>query len=376
MKIKLLLNKYFFNKNDQFKYITSTLVVIIVAVIGVILLTGSHAAGPFVSVNSDTGTIANGATVQSSSNVSDGHYVVLNNATTSSGAVVPANPTGPATPSGGWHLAFGDAFGAPFGSGAGQDNFWALLTTNKSVNGEEAFSPSQDQVDSNGLHINLNYSPNHNGNGDGVNYVSGNMRTYPDAPHQTLFKYGNGETWVWECDCKLPVIAGGGMDPAWWSYGISADQEIDFFEEWGWGCTPLPNCVRTGMPVFVHSVDESQLIFGQFDPSAAYHKYTTILYPNNTFSEYIDGKLQTCATSTGFAGNCSGVTGPATNFSTSQMMKLILTFDYKLATSYFTSGKYTFDVRSVGMYIDQAHATSTTPGQGNGPDITGAGIAP
>ena len=42
----------------------------------------------------------------------------------SESAVVNATPTGPASPAGGWHVAFADGFGAQIGTGAGQDNFW------------------------------------------------------------------------------------------------------------------------------------------------------------------------------------------------------------------------------------------------------------
>src|SRR5882724_11627039 len=39
-------------------------------------------------------------------------------------AVDPA-PTGPPRPPGGWSIVYADAFGAPIGSGAGEDNTWS-----------------------------------------------------------------------------------------------------------------------------------------------------------------------------------------------------------------------------------------------------------
>lgn len=67
----------------NYKYASASLFALLFVILGVRLLLSGHAAGPFASVNSDSGSLANGATVQSSPSVSDGKYVVLNNSTSS-----------------------------------------------------------------------------------------------------------------------------------------------------------------------------------------------------------------------------------------------------------------------------------------------------
>src|SRR5258708_20561996 len=62
------------NKN-YLSYYGLLLFIALFAFIGVKLLIGSHAAGPFVSVNSSSGSLANGASLQNSTSVSGGQYV-------------------------------------------------------------------------------------------------------------------------------------------------------------------------------------------------------------------------------------------------------------------------------------------------------------
>ena len=113
-----ILNKLFTNQTKRTQYITAALVVIAVAGIGTYLLTPSHAATPYASINAGTGTLASGATKQTCSGSSDGSCVVFGSAPgsgaapgcTSNGVVAPCvgNTTSAA---GGWGTpVFDDEF--------------------------------------------------------------------------------------------------------------------------------------------------------------------------------------------------------------------------------------------------------------------------
>jgi hypothetical protein len=93
-----------------------------------------------------------------------------------------------------------------------------------------------------------------------------------------------------------------------------------------------------------------------FDPSAGMHRYTYVIYPNQSWSLYIDGELQTWVGNYGIA--------PARNSSDTQMQLII---NYALNGKDFTSGTRKFLIKSVAVYQDNDHA---------GSGIVGGGIAP
>lgn len=69
-------------KNNYFSKLKTNNVIagafiLVFVLIGVRLITNSHASGPFAAFNADQGTLANGAIVQSDSSASDGKYVSL-----------------------------------------------------------------------------------------------------------------------------------------------------------------------------------------------------------------------------------------------------------------------------------------------------------
>jgi hypothetical protein len=106
-----------------------------------------------------------------------------------------------------------------------------------------------------------------------------------------------------------------------------------------------------------------------FDPASAFHRYTTVIYPNNTWSEYIDGTLQT------WVGN-NGVAPAPPEFKRVQM-SLLLTNAVRDPSSTMKPNPYpefstagetrNFDARSVAVYEDGQHA---------GLNVTGGGVAP
>jgi hypothetical protein len=72
----------FFKKPGK---IVAFVVVIIIAALGVYLLTGSHAASPYASTTADTGTLADGAVKQTCSGSTDGNCVAFDGTAQSGG---------------------------------------------------------------------------------------------------------------------------------------------------------------------------------------------------------------------------------------------------------------------------------------------------
>jgi hypothetical protein len=228
-------------------------------------------------------------------------------------------------------------------------------------------------VDSQGLEINCQYTP---GIATGKNYTCGQVQgEIPNAGSAyKLFHWtpGHGETWVFQTVAKFPPNTGE-EDVGFWSFGDPTwTDEFDFFESWGWtGQVNAGYTTTSNGTVWVYDTNPVHNIEGYevypFDPSAAFHTYTTVIYPNNTYSEYIDGQLQT-----GNYGYGNGVIGPPPSF---QQVPMGLILQYELQydnagtnpSAGFLSGSRNFSIRSVSVYQDGAHA---------GQDITDGGLAP
>jgi hypothetical protein len=353
------------------------LFLVIFAGLGVYLLTGSHAATPYASITADKGTLTSPATSQACAGASDGNCVKFGGVATTNG-VNPA-PTGPAAPSGGWHVALADGFGTPLGTGAGQDNFWYPNENSSNPcsdykgnnsNELEVYNCSQVQVTSQGLQLIDKYLST--ANSSGKYYVSGAVQDFPRYASQGYqsftYQLGRGATFVFELDAQLPVNTGE-ADPGWWSISTTRwPPEIDFFEEWGWGTcynssssNPNANCI-TGVTYInpdqslVQGYKSLYTINPPGDPSAGFHRYTTVVGPSG-IQEYIDGVQQSWAN-----------LNPTQQTDT---MSLILTNALRSNTSNispnFTSGTRTFAIRSVAVYEDSAHA---------GQFVSGGGVAP
>jgi hypothetical protein len=284
-------------------------------------------------------------------------------------SVVNASPTGPPVPTGGWQVAFADGFGAPLGTGPGHDNFWYPnrfccnpATNQPGFNGNEleVFNSSQVNVGAQGLE--LVDTRQQNVGGTGKNYVSGTVNTdLPAAPGYNLFKWTpglGGVKWAFECVCKLPRNTGE-EDPGWWSSDWAWNDELDFFEFWGWNTWAKYNLGITWIWATPGGMVQSEHDLGaEFDLSAAFHRYTTVINANNTVEEFIDGVRQS------WLGN-GGVLGPVSP--TVVPMGLKLSNAVRGSESKFTSGSRSFDIRSIAVYEDGTHA---------GLNVIGGGIAP
>ena len=286
-------------------------------------------------------------------------------------AISPA-PAGPVAPSGGWSVVYGDAFNAPIGTASGDDNTWypnncepiSANCEGFNSNEMEDFSASQVSVDSEGLKLKCTYESTAQLPGD-KHYLCGVAKGADEPPSgYRPFKWAEtnqGQTLVFQVVAKLPPTTDE-ADPGWWSDGFPYEgTEFDFFEAGGWGsdyssgwktsalytawfAPPHPEAVMRGFP---------------FEPNESFHTYTTEIFPNDTYSEYIDGKLQPWATDV----------GPASP-DTSADLHLILSYALRECGEChtgFTSGSRTFDIRSVAVYEDTPHA---------GDGITDGGLAP
>jgi hypothetical protein len=260
--------------------------------------------------------------------------------------VVSLAPAGPASPDGGWHVAFADGFAAPLGSGVGQDAFWKANTNGKGCcNNEDEIateSPSQVRLGADGL------EPLCTASGG---YVCGGVDT---AGGSFSWRPGGGQTWAFEVVAKLPP-RDWGEDPGWWSCDTKWTDEIDFFEGWEWGHEEY----FAGMPVWKaktpsavevsHEAYELKSEIG--NPEEAFHRYTTVIKANNEMEEFIDGQHRW------------SVQAPASMNVAS--MHLILTHALRVATH--LTGSSSFVIRSVAVYEDGAHG---------GQNVEGGGVAP
>ena len=259
--------------------------------------------------------------------------------------VVSSAPVGPASPAGGWHVAFADGFTAAIGTGAGQDGFWKANTNTNGCcnNGDEiaSESPSQVHVGANGLELLCTASGG---------YVCSGV----DTTSGFNWRPGGGQTWAFEVVARLPP-RDWGEDPGWWSTDTKWTNEVDFFEAWEWGHEEY----FAGMPVWksktpsaVEVSHEAYKLKSEIgNPEEGFHRYTTVIKSNNEMEEFIDGQYRWSV--------------PAPSSMNAASMHLILTHALRVSTH--LTGSSSFDIRSVAVYEDASQA---------GQNVEGGGVAP
>jgi hypothetical protein len=322
---------------------------------------------------------------------------------------VSAVPDAPGiAPAGGWRLAYGDAFGAPLGTGAGDDD---TLYPNTGLIGPldecrdgpgysntnmEVFNCSQVSTGPSGLQLTCSSSSDRWPAGSGPIGANGNLDTYqPEinyvcgqvsgtaststAPSYRFFAWQprQGETWAFQCVCRFPRNTGD-SDPAWWSTDGPWTQEIDFFEGWGWTGTYWsgPSGAKVTIPTWVYNTNPFETQGNDavlpFRPSTKFHTYTTVIFPNDTHEEFIDGEpfvngnLQTSAQSDYVLAPAPPGASPYMNLVLSLTIRESAT-DAVDPSPNFTSGSRTFGVRSISVYEDAA---------ADGANTENAGLAP
>lgn len=246
------------------------------------------------------------------------------------GPVVNAIPTGP---TGAWSVAFADGFAQPVGATGSR---WHIKTNAHGCcgNGNETSSEVASAVhwsEANGLELRCE--------GLACSGVSTNNFTY---------QLGRGASFAFETVARLPDNTAGGEDPGFWSISTTRwPPEFDFFEYWGWH-KPNPLESLGGFPVYHGTSGQRELYW---KPTAEYfssfHRYTTVV-DGSTFAEYIDGKRL----------------GSFTEPVNTDAMNIILTHALR---EYTNPRNTSFDVRSVAVYEDSAHA---------GQFVANGGVAP
>jgi hypothetical protein len=339
----------------------------------------------------------------------------------SDAAAVRSQPNLPSSlstnPVGGWKLEYADAFGLPIlGSGqsssSGYDNTWYpnRISTSGCGNQQgfnsnelEVFNCSKVHVESDGLHLDCNYTPSAgNFYSNTENYTCGTITgvgTTAPAGYK-FFKWNpaQGQEWAVQITTKWPKNTGE-ADPGWWaSDWTNAKEEIDFFEGFGIGATspsqgwcppngtaPSSNTPHIGaaMPAWLYPVPTQALYANEmvcnhaqptpFDPAADFHTYTIVFFPNNTVSAFIDGHIQSWDyVPKGGSSYVSGGTiiGPLPG-SPNGLLPFLISYGLRgtagVIDSNFTSGTRTFSIRSVAVY-ENASA--------NGANTQNADLAP
>lgn len=290
--------------------------------------------------------------------------------------VVRAEPVGPPSPAGGWHVVFADGFAAPLGGGASftralrcahasgrgrvRDRMWHVASGFQSpeqANDLNVYLGSQVRVGARGLELVAHHK--RNAGGSGRNYISGEVKT---TGRFALRSYA-GATFAIECVCRWPRN-GGAADPAFWHDGNQHDteQEVDDFEAFGWQSDHSAE-YGAGIPILVglggHTVYHTEgvkKVFG-FNPTRGFHRYTTVIGPGapgqTRAEEYIEGR------------DMWSIEVPTPSVSVRQ--HLILSYALRQYPGLVLHKDTTFAVRSVAVYEDGAHA---------GKFVTGGGVAP
>lgn len=237
----------------------------------------------------------------------------------SAGSGITAAPSGLPTPAGGWSVAFADNFNVPFS----QDPLWRTADGGPN-NPWERESYASSQVTAGGGQLDLTATPT------GGGYTSGRIDS------NWSWTPGTGAMWDFEIVAKFPTAAG--RFNAFWTSSAdnSWQDERDFLEahdsfiDTDW----IFNTATKAQSYFTQSYN--------FDPTQE-HRYDYVVFPNQSWSFYIDGALQT------WVGN-NGVSPPEP-FRPGAMMLIL---NYALAGG-GPSGASTFAVNSVTAFEDATH---------------------
>ena len=259
----------------------------------------------------------------------------------------------------------------------------------------EVFNCSQATVGPDGLKLTCQYAPHI---AAGANYNCGAISTggakpsANPAPRYRLFRFmpGHGQEWAIQIIAKFPPNTGE-ADPGWWMLDPTWTWELDMFEGWGWTagaggtwCHPAGDSSWVGVtdPTWIFDTSTRAQIAGDqmlcrdaqpspFDPSAGYHTYTTVIYPNNTVSEYIDGHIQVWDyVPHGGTSHVDAETliGPPPTLPRTYGGLVISYALRDLATGnpdpYFTSGTRSLSVRSIAVYENASAGGANTVNAG------------
>jgi len=119
-------------------------------------------------------------------------------------------------------------------------------------------------------------------------------RSSDQAPRGFTFSVGHGVTWAFEIVMtSAPNKPSRGNDIAWWAHYWHG--EIDFFEYFGWGGKDERKSL-SATSIMIYDSDKGSSVGGEAhvpqlaDPTRP-HRYTSVIYPDQTMSMWIDGKI-------------------------------------------------------------------------------------
>jgi hypothetical protein len=400
-KVFKKIKKFSFRKLSL-KHIPALIVVLGVVVLGIHYIISSFAASPYGSVNATSGALTSPASEQSCPSGSSGQCILFGNS-------VNATPTGPAAPLSGWHVDLADGFNRPIGPDIGptttNDNLWypnvnwqphpAENTDNLQCFQTQDYSSSQVSAGGGMLSLKAIYSPDayspatpqtscgqcnvttYTSCSPKRNYLSGEVTSSSpkSVPGYKGFTWTPGDgksTWAFEIVCQWPANSSGLWNTFYTSSVGTWTNERDFFEGYQYnGSTNMPKTANNIDSDFIYQTPKTagnttlkkhQDIYNYqtaFNPSSGFHRYTYVVYPNQSWSFYIDGVLQTWVGNNGIAPAETGDDNP---------MDILINYGLRdNTTTPWTTGTQTMLVKSVAVYQDEANA-----GQGT----TGGGIAP
>jgi hypothetical protein len=222
--------------------------------------------------------------------------------------MVPKEPAGVPKPESGWSVEYAEAFGAPLGTGAGEDNTFKAGENNwgccSNLNEVAVERKSQVSTTKAGLELKCEYSAT----GYGTFEKEGVKRTFhyacggvsgSGAVRPFQLSESGGQTLAIVCKGKLPPNEGT-ADPGFcWSYPTSSGVEVDYLEGFGWGSDYTEQWKKSSSCVGCYLSGGEELCndgFGTLEPQNIEHTYTEYIKPTSggkvQFSFWIDGVKQ------------------------------------------------------------------------------------
>jgi hypothetical protein len=293
--------------------------------------------------------------------------------------LIPKEPAGPPPPAGGWKLVYGDAFHAPIGTAAGQDNTWAFNESDEGFTNPtelEVFRPARVTITSEGLRLSCLHVTSEIDK-TGKYYECGALKgavcdpggclitsAEPTGYNTPTIRLGEGQTMAFQFRGKFPPNSGT-ANPAWWMDGPPFEgTEFDMFEGWGYNpaCTAQWTTCRGTFGAWFAPPHTTLEKWGfSPDPSETEHTYTVEIFPGSSSGKYryqswMDGELLTLHN-----GEESTETNISPEITPVTPERLDLQLSYALRASEglepgFSTGENSELVRYVGVYEDRDHA--------------------
>ena len=179
-----------------------------------------------------------------------------------------------------------------------------------------------------------------------------------------------GPTWAFQVVAQFPLNTGELFNAFWTSNDsfTTLSNERDFFEGKRALTSPLANDTMIDSDWIYNETPLLQDLYVQdanlqlnLDPSAQMNTYTYVIYPDQTWSFFINGVKQM------WIGNGTGI-GPVES---APSVRMALRLDYAVRGNTFVQGERYFKISSVAVYEDSASASR--PGH---PYSSGTTIAP